>query len=174
MLKQYALMAVVVALLGAPGCGRTEGPEHTSAIPAAGASAESYRLKEAPAGAVGVVEAKESSRNNDEIVITGRVGGESKPFVDGMAAFLIVDPSLSPCPPDEGCPTPWDYCCHPDETAARRAMVKVVDEQGKVVATDARKLLGLDELAAVVVRGTAQRDEAGNLTVLASGVYVEP
>ncbi|MCL4193547.1 MAG: hypothetical protein KJZ87_17555 [Thermoguttaceae bacterium] len=174
MLKHSVLMAVTVALLSAPGCGRTAGPEQASSIPAAGASASPYRLTEAPEGAVGVVEAKESSRNNDEVVVTGRVGGESEPFVDGMAAFLIVDPSLSPCPPDEGCPTPWDYCCNSDETAARRAMVKVVDEQGRVVATDARQLLGLDELASVVVRGTAQRDEAGNLTVLASGVYVEP
>lgn len=38
---------------------------------------------------------------------------------------------------------------------------------------DARKLLNVKELSTVVVKGEAQRDEAGNLTVLASGVYVK-
>jgi len=51
-------------------------------------------------------------------------------------------------------------------------MVKVVDATGKSVGTDARKLLGLKELLTVVVHGRAKRDEAGNLTVLADGVFV--
>ncbi len=51
-------------------------------------------------------------------------------------------------------------------------MVKVVDTSGKTVATDARKLLGLKELQTVVVRGKAKRDEIGNLTVLADGIFV--
>jgi hypothetical protein len=52
--------------------------------------------------------------------------------------------------------------------------VKVVDESGTVVATDARQLLALQELDTVVVRGKAQRDEAGNLTILANGIHVRP
>ena len=51
------------------------------------------------------------------------------------------------------------------------ALVKVVNEQGDLVKTDARKLLNLKELATVVVKGKARRDDAGNLTVLATGVY---
>ncbi len=38
---------------------------------------------------------------------------------------------------------------------------------------DARELLKVTELATVVVKGKAQRDDAGNLTILASGVYVK-
>jgi hypothetical protein len=34
--------------------------------------------------------------------------------------------------------------------------------------------LGAKELSTVVVKGKAKRDDAGNLTVLASGVYVRP
>jgi hypothetical protein len=168
------LILTLATALFACGCSGSPAPEPTSSPDAAANASSPYRLTAAPPGAVGVAAARQSSGDGDDIVVTGRVGGQSKPFVDGMAAFLIVDPSLSPCPASEGCPTPWDYCCQPDETAARRAMVKVVDDQGKVVAEDARPLLGLKELAAVVVRGTAQRDEAGNLTVLARGVYVEP
>ena len=52
-------------------------------------------------------------------------------------------------------------------------MVKVVDENGSLVKADARELLKVKELSTVVVKGKAQRDEAGNLTVLASGVYVK-
>ena len=37
----------------------------------------------------------------------------------------------------------------------------------------ARQLLDVKELSTVVVAGKAQRDDAGNLTVLASGVYVK-
>lgn len=52
-------------------------------------------------------------------------------------------------------------------------MVQVVDENGRLVKTDARKLLGVKELTTVVVKGKAQRDDAGNLTILADGVYVK-
>lgn len=38
---------------------------------------------------------------------------------------------------------------------------------------DARELLKVKELSTVVVKGKAQRDDAGNLTILASGVYVK-
>ena len=49
---------------------------------------------------------------------------------------------------------------------------KFVDEQGQTVAVDARELLGLKESQMVVVQGKAKRDEQGNLTVLAEGLYV--
>ena len=50
---------------------------------------------------------------------------------------------------------------------------KVVDEDGSLVKADAKGLLDVKELSTVVIKGKAQRDDAGNLTVLASGVYVK-
>jgi len=50
--------------------------------------------------------------------------------------------------------------------------VKIVDEVGKLVADDARKLLGVKELLTVVVQGKAQRDDQGNLSIAASKVFV--
>ncbi len=44
--------------------------------------------------------------------LSGRIGGSEKPFVDGLAAFTIVDLKVPYCADDEGCPTPWDYCCN--------------------------------------------------------------
>ena len=38
---------------------------------------------------------------------------------------------------------------------------------------DAKELLSVKELSTVVVKGKAKRDDAGNLTVHASGVYVK-
>ena len=45
--------------------------------------------------------------------------------------------------------------------------------QGSVVRHDARATFGLKELQTVVIRGTAERDDAGNLTVLATGMFVK-
>ena len=53
------------------------------------------------------------------------------------------------------------------------ALVKVVDEDGSLVKADAKGLLDVKELSTVVIKGKAQRDDAGNLTVLASGVFVK-
>lgn len=92
--------------------------------------------------------------------------------MDGLAAFTIVDPAVPYCAADEGCPTPWDYCCQQDKVPANSATVKLVDADGKLVAEGARDLLGVEELAEVVVRGKAERDDAGNLTVLAQRVFV--
>jgi hypothetical protein len=161
---------VAVAVTAFVGCGTSStSPAANSAASAEGAA---YRLSAEPAAAQGVKAAKEAAKNQDEIVMVGRIGGDTNPWIEGQAAFLIVDSALKPCSEDEGCPTPWDYCCDAGDLPANKAMVKVVDGSGQTVATDARKLLGLKELQTVVVHGRAKRDEAGNLTVLADGVFV--
>ena len=38
---------------------------------------------------------------------------------------------------------------------------------------DARKLLNVTEMTTVVIKGKAKRDDAGNLTILATGVFVK-
>jgi hypothetical protein len=53
-------------------------------------------------------------------------------------------------------------------------MVKIVDDQGNVVAYDARELIHVAELNRVVVTGTSQTDDQGNLTVLARTVFIHP
>jgi hypothetical protein len=55
-------------------------------------------------------------------------------------------------------------------------MIKFLDEQEQTLKIDARKLLSIPKLEGqiVVIRGKAKRDEAGNLTVVASHVYVRP
>lgn len=127
-----------------------------------------------PADAVPVGAARESAEDQQDVTVIGTIGGSSEPFVDGLAAFTIVDPKVPYCSPDEGCPTPWDYCCTQDQVRNNIATVKVVDESGNPVTSDARELLGVKELSSVVVQGKATRDEQGNLTVAATRVFVRP
>lgn len=152
------------------GCSKpAEGP----AKPASEATS-AYRLTAEPGDAIDVIAARSSAKDSDEVTIVGRIGGDAKPWIDGAAAFTVVDLSIKPCDETEGCETPWDYCCEVDAVAKGKAMVKIVDGAGKTVPTDARELLAVKELNTVVVHGKAKRDDAGNLTILADGVFVRP
>ncbi len=173
----WNLFASIVIATVAIGCNQSTGP--TLPPPSKAASADSapapkVLLEKQPDGAKPVGDVRASAVDGADVTILGRIGGDTNPWVDGRAAFTIVDPKLEPCAPDEGCPTPWDYCCSTDQLPTHRAMIKVVDATGGTVEQDARKLLGVKELQTVVVTGKAKRDEAGNLTVLANAVYIVP
>lgn len=133
-----------------------------------------YLLTAEPTGAQEVIQARKNAKDGDDIVIVGRIGGE-KPWVKGRAAFTVVDNSLKACSdrPGDECKTPWDYCCETEKLPTSTALVKVIDADGKLVAADAKSLLDVKELSTVFVKGKAKRDDAGNLTVLATGVYVK-
>ena len=159
---------LIVGALGLVGCSSQEGTPQS-----ADSESNAYLTSSEPAGAMAVGEARESTKDDDEVVLVGRIGGSAEPFVDGIAAFTIVDLKVPHCSADEGCPTPWDYCCEQNQVKENIATVKVVDEQGKPVSKDARQLLGVEELATVVVHGQAQRDDEGNLAVLADQVFLK-
>jgi hypothetical protein len=169
-------LAGLVAAALAGGCAKTAGPTASAPGPAAKLNRTAFLLKEEPAGAMTVNTARADCKDGDAVVVVGRIGGDKKPWIDGRAGFWIVDASLKSCDQnDENCETPWDYCHMPKEELRRHvATVKVVDDKGATVPVDARELLGIKELQTVVVRGKAKRDEQGNLTVLASGVYPRP
>lgn len=170
----FVSLALVALIVGCGQTTRTPAPQATSTTPAASAAGAEILLHEQPADAKPVADVRESAEDGVDVTILGRIGGGENPWVDGRAAFTIVDPKIEPCHPSEGCPTPWDYCCSTDRLPKNRAMIKVVDAAGGTVEQDARKLLGVKELQTVVVKGKAKRDEAGNLTVLANGVFVVP
>lgn len=175
LIRNVVLVSVAIAMAIIVGCGISTGPTTTNAPPAAAPDAR-YVLVEEPAGAQPVIAVRKDSKDGDEVTITGRIGGDVDPWFKGRAAFLIVDPSLAPCSdiPGDTCKTPWDYCCEDiGHLNQSKATIKIVDDAGETVATDARELLGVKELQTVTIRGQAKRDEAGNLTVLAKGIYVK-
>ena len=138
-----------------------------------------YLLASEPDGGLDVIAARESAKDEESIVVVGRIGGGLNPWVESRAAFQIVDASLLACsdetPDGEtcSCPTPWDYCCETDKLPNAMALVRFEDKQGKVVMADARSLFGVKELQTVVVKGIAKRDDVGNLTIIADGVFVK-
>jgi hypothetical protein len=170
MLKSIFTFSLMTSLIILNGCSQATTPTTEKATTKVDSP---YIAKAEPAGALPVGESRTTAKTNDDVVIVGRIGGSAAPFVDGLAAFTIVDPKVPYCAADEGCPTPWDYCCEQNAVKENIATIKVVDASGKVVAEDARKLLGVKELSEVVVQGKAKRDEEGNLAVMASQIFVK-
>jgi hypothetical protein len=162
-MKRFPFLAAFVLAGCIPTAKETPGDK-----PAVDVSA--YTLAAEPAGAKGVVAVREASRDGDEIVVVGKVGGSARPFVEGRCAFTMIDTSIEPCD-DDGCGNPY---CSVDAGVLRKSttLVKVVDGQGNSLPTGARQAFGLEQLQTVVIKGKAKKDEQGNLTILASGVFV--
>ncbi|MCM2369176.1 hypothetical protein [Aporhodopirellula aestuarii] len=168
-MKICSLMLMGLSVLFT-GCGSSE--VTTVTLDESSSPATQYLAESEPADAIPVGEAREATEDGQDVTLVGLIGGSSEPFVEGIAAFTIVDPKVPFCAADEGCPTPWDYCCTQDQVKDNIATVKIVDESGNPVAQDARKMLSVKELSTVVVKGTAKRDDQGNLTVAANQVFV--
>ncbi|MEX2139090.1 MAG: hypothetical protein WD894_07510 [Pirellulales bacterium] len=168
-LRETIAAIVVAAGLFATGCGTSSTDAAASSESGANIDGRKYLLSHEPEGAVGVIRARQMAGDDDELVVVGRIGGGVAPWIEGRAAFVLVDPS-SGITADEACDEECN--CHSDELADATAVIKFVDAQGKVLAVDARRLLGVKELEMIVVKGRAKRDESGNLSVLASGIYV--
>lgn len=71
-----------------------------------------FLLTAEPARATGVIQVRDEAADQDEVVVVGRIGGSENPWVAGLAAFSIVDPSIKSCLEcgSDGCLKPWDYC----------------------------------------------------------------
>ena len=176
--RHVALVAVITTPLFFVGCTQDKQTadvfEQASPVGDVGVDGSQFLLASEPEGAVDVIKNREVASDGDDIVIVGRIGGSANPWIDGWAAFSIVDESLKACSDIEGdnCPKPWDYCCETEKLPNATALVKIVDDQGELIKVDAKGLLNISELSTVVVEGKAKRDDAGNLTVLGSKLYV--
>lgn len=168
------LLLISAAATTLAGCGSSSQlGDAASAAPLA-VDGSKFLLADEPDEAVGVIEARASAENGAPIVVVGRIGGAANPWIEGRAAFTLVDASMdvvSEGTDDEEGELCTGDCCAED-LAECTTLVKVVDADGKVIAADSRKLLGLAENDTVVVRGKANKDESGNFAVLAEGVYV--
>lgn len=166
-MHRYLLMILALACtsLGATGCA------NSSSQPADNSAATKFQLTSEPSGALEVLDAKDQAQDGKPIVVVGRLGGGVNPWVDGRAAFLIVDTRILPsC--DEGgvCKADCPDCAK--EMMAASTMVKFVGEDGKVLPVDSRTLLGVKEQETVVIQGVAARDKSGNVSIAAHGIFV--
>jgi len=71
-----------------------------------------YLLVSEPDDEMGVIKVRKEAKDKDTVVIVGRIGGNENPWVEGRAAFSIVDPSIKSCTEcgSDDCQKPWDYC----------------------------------------------------------------
>ena len=161
--------SLVLVLLSA--CGGENAPSApASDVP------ERFYLASAPPSAQPVGAVVATAKDGDEVVVTGRVGGAKKVFIDGFAAFTIIDAIVPPCGVGkmDDCKTPWDYCCDAPEVLAKNGLSVELVADGQPLRANARGFHGLDHLSTVVVTGKVARDSAGNVRVLASGLHVQP
>jgi hypothetical protein len=173
--KRLLLTSCLASVLAWVGCaGDDATPENSVGDGDTSIDGSEYLLTEEPAGAEGVIAVRNAAVDGDDVVIVGRIGGSANPWIDGRAAFSIVDGSLKACSDIEGdhCSQPWDYCCETPQLPEAMALIKVVDKDGQLVKSAAKNLLNVQELSTVVVQGKAQRDDDGNLIVLASGLFI--
>jgi hypothetical protein len=155
------------ALLLLAACGAEADPPRAAA---AGLPAH-YRLARPPAAARDVIDVHAHAVQDEVVEVRGVAGG----FVDGLAAFTLVDASLPDCRngrPDSPCGTPWDYCCTDPQELAVASVTVELREGGRVLRKDLRGCDGLDHLVPVAVRGRVERDAAGNVIVVAEGLAV--
>ena len=153
------------------GCGEAEpdsGPLPVSELP------ERFLLNEEPEGVLDVAEARAAALQGERIAVRGIVGGSPTPFVNGLAAFTLVDPGLvNVClDEDDHCPTPWDYCCVDPKRLLESSVTVEFRDGTAPVPAGARGFHGLDHLSQVVVAGRAELDARGNVTVVATGLHL--
>ena len=174
-MKTLSCLTALAFTLSLTGCSPdTSSEPSATALSQPNIDVSALLLNEEPADAQEVIAARSDAQQGDSLVVVGRIGGSKNPWVEGRAAFSLVDNSLLACSDREGddCPYPWDYCCETDKLPTSKVFVKFVDEDGQLLGAGARELFNVKELQTVVIRGTAQCDDAGNLTVLASGMFV--
>ncbi|QEG37204.1 hypothetical protein [Bythopirellula goksoeyrii] len=173
-MKSFFLLALLTLPL-AVGCGSAgESPATAGHAKAVSFDGSKFLLAEEPDDAIGVIEAREEAEDGEPLVLVGRIGGSTNPWIEGRAAFMLLDASISVI--DEGEECEEGEICTGDCCATDRAncttLVKVLDANGQLVTVDSRELLGLKESDMVVVAGNAKKDDSGNFVMLANGVYI--
>ncbi|MEK6236951.1 MAG: hypothetical protein N2C14_19765 [Planctomycetales bacterium] len=168
--------AMALGALAMAGCG----PAAMTQQPDCGEHRARFLLDEEPSGAIGVDEAREAAgdlKSGKDLVVLGRIGGGSgSPWSKGRASFLLADPAAAiEVGHDHGddhdhanCP----FCNRKQSKSDPLTIVHFPDDAGKVVAIDARELLGVAAGQLVVVRGRAKIDSLGNLAIKADGLYL--
>lgn len=171
LISSLLLSSAVLALIG---CGSSSTSSEVAQVTPVSIDGSKFILADEPEDAVGVIEARESAEDGAPVVVVGRIGGSANPWIKGRAAFLLLDASMSVVAEgeDSGGPELCTGDCCASERAGCTTLVKVVDADGKLVAADSRHLLGVAENDFVVVRGKVNKDESGNIIVLADGVFI--
>jgi len=111
--KKHFLICLVGGVLIFVGCSQEATKQNSgSEGSSSNVDGSKFLLTGEPSGGADVIKVRATAKDSDDVVIVGRIGGSENPWVDGRAAFSIVDLSLKSCLEcgSEGCLKPWDYC----------------------------------------------------------------
>ncbi len=102
---------LMVAGLLVLGCSKSNSPSGSPKDRQDATDQEKYLLATEPEDPRPVLDVRKKSKDGEEVVIVGRVGGSKEPLGKDRAYFTIVDPSLKDCKEngEEDCATPWAY-----------------------------------------------------------------
>jgi len=152
MLRTTIASALMIVTAVVTGCGQPSTAGNDAAI--ASIDKAKFILAEEPDEAVGVIIAREDAKDKDDIVLLGRIGGRKNPWIDGRSAFMVIDAAMTVVA--DGTESAEGEVCLDDCCAALRkdmtTLVKIVDEKGRTLPVDARKLFDLAENDMVVYR----------------------
>lgn len=156
----------VVVCIALAACGGSTEPSKAPTPKPASPAVAALMLPKAPANALGVKAAKEKGPA-DEVAVTGRLYD----ITAGFAVLKIMDLAIPYCGEtnkEDKCKTPWDYCCESkDVQSSNSLLVEARDAAGTPIATPS--LGDLQRLDRITVTGKLEKDEHGNLVLLAKG-----
>jgi len=171
--RTLATLALLLVALAGARCSKEETPAPGGGATAAKGPApfDALALASEPAGAKPVGEVIAAQQGSGPVVVRGRVGEDG----GSSSWFTLVDPSLKDCVQiGDECKTPWDYCCTPNDVKKQQMANVELRVGGELVEHAVLGWRGLDHLKEVVVAGQATKDGAGNVTIVASGIWVKP
>lgn len=170
--RTLLITAATGLLIAVTGCERANSEQASkTATPAQQAQPNAWLLTSAPEDAVSITEAKAIAKEGDTVVIRGRIGGRQSPITDASPVFTVVDLGLPYCGQheDDGCSTPWDYCCETKSTITSNSATIQIFGDGIIDPVAA----GLDPLDEVILIGTVgPRPSHEVLTIRTTGVYI--
>jgi hypothetical protein len=172
--SRFAVVGVLAAgAIAAFVVGCDDKKAQTSSAAAAGpaeALPAGLMVVKAPDAPREVADVRKSAADGEEVVVRGRVGGSEKPFVEGRAAFQLVDAAVPTCDKAghmHGCPTPWDYCCDDKgDVFAKSVTVQVVGANGQPLRAAIDGVGGLKPMSEVSVKGKVKKSPDGKAVMV--------
>ena len=97
MMRYLISLGTIAVFASALGCSSNVSTERANVSAEPSSEGAAYLLSSAPEDAQDVIPALEAAEDEQEVVVIGRIGGSTNPWVEGRAAFSLVDRSLAAC-----------------------------------------------------------------------------
>ena len=170
--RNLITIAATWLLVAFIGCDNANSDQSSKdSLPTQQAQSNQWLLSNAPQDAISITQARLSAKEGDTVVIRGRIGGRKSPVSDESPVFTVVDLGVPYCGQfeEDGCGTPWDYCCESPDTIIANSATIQVEAEGDVRLVAA----GLEALDEVILIGTVgPRPSDAIFTIRASGVFL--